>query len=94
MCQRLSRSPHSLEPHCPSAAVMRSSAIVGHVPHTRLSLAAGSSFPEREESPMSRSLGGIQLSLLVQRHNRSYTYVRMGVTNVRAHTRVAGWGGV
>ena len=42
-----------------AVAVMRSSAIVGRTSLT-LSLTACSSFPEREESPMSRSLGSIQ----------------------------------
>ena len=100
MCQRLSCFPYSLDPHRPRAATglrCGSDALERNCwprPSDTLSLAACSSFLEREESPISRSLGGIQLSFLVQRHNRIEDTIRTYVCNVRAHTRVAGWGGV
>ena len=68
MCQRLSRFPYSLEPHrlraatglrCGGDAHARAQSLATFL---TLSLAACSSFPEREESPMPRSLGSIQLS--------------------------------
>ena len=60
-----------------------------------LSLTSCSSFPEREESPMLRSLGSDTAAESFLNTGTALPYVHMCITNVRTHTRVArrlGWG--
>ena len=63
-CVRPSRFPYSMEPHSPRAATglhCGGDALERNSwPRPSHSLTACSSFPEREESPLSRSLGSIQ----------------------------------
>ena len=108
MCQRLSRFPYSVEPHRPRAvtgsvrcgtelcavAVMDNARAQSLATSLTLSLMACSSFPEREEFPMSRSLGSIQQlifsEILVQRYR---TYVYALLMCARTPEWPAGWGG-
>ena len=69
-----------------AVAVMRLSAIVGHIPHSLVSVPS-----RRERNPRCRFSWSIQLSFW----HKSYTvrtYVCANITNVRTHTRVDSWG--